>query len=132
MRCSSFEFLTNYATKLASLRRGQVTLLGFRVGVHHVEGLIAWCPVVEGPQPPALASTGGRPPDFAQTSGPLNDRPLLRAQHQRDLQLAILFVVEMPPNRGREHGRFDEPHRPLVYAIGVSSFNQDRIVVVPA
>ena len=81
----SFELLSNHATELADLRRGQIALLGLRVRVHHVEGLIVRCPVIDDSQPAALAGTGGGPPDFTQPPGPLNDRPLLRAQHQRDL-----------------------------------------------
>src|SRR3972149_6020442 len=127
----SFEFLPNDSTKLADLCRGQSPLLGFCVDVHHVEGLIAGRPVIDDPQAATFAATGGRPPNFAQASRSLNDGPLLRSQYQCDLQLSISFVVQMPPDRGREHLRLDESHRLLVYAIGVSVFNRDRIVVVP-
>jgi hypothetical protein len=41
----------------------------------------------------------------------LNDRPLLRAQHQRDLELSILFVVEMSLDGCGEDRRLDEAHR---------------------
>ena len=77
MRRLSFELLPNHTTELPGLRRGQIALLGFRVGVHHVEGLVASCPVIDDSQPGALAGTGGGPPDFTQPPGPLNDRPLL-------------------------------------------------------
>ena len=120
MRRPSFEFLPNHSTELPGLGRRQIALLGLRVDVHHVERLVAGGPVVDDPQPAALAPAGGCPPDFAQAVGPLDDGPLFRPQHERDLQLAIPSVVEMRSDRGREHVRLDEPQGSLVYAIGAS------------
>src|SRR3990172_5443973 len=107
MRRPSFELLPNHATELPDLRRGQIALLGFRVGLHHVERLIFRCPVIDDSQPTAPAGPRGCPANVAQAPGLLDDRSLLWAQHQRDLQLAIPFVVEMSINCGREHRRFD-------------------------
>ena len=106
----SFEFLANQAPELANLSRCQVALFGFRVGVQHLEGLFARCPVVDHPKPTALPHAAGSPPDLPETARALDDRPLLGPQHQRDLELPISFVVEVPSERGCEDVRLDEPH----------------------
>ncbi len=41
-----------------------------------------------------------------------DDRSLLRPEHQGNLKMSILLVVEMATNRGREDRRFNEPHEP--------------------
>jgi hypothetical protein len=40
----------------------------------------------------------------------LDDRPLLWAEHQRDLKLSILLVVEMSLDGRCEDRRLDEAH----------------------
>jgi len=72
---------------------------------------MARCPVVDDPKPAAFARPRRGPADLAKAARPSHDGPLFRAQHQRELKLAIPFVVEMAPNRGREDVRLDEPHR---------------------
>jgi hypothetical protein len=53
----------------------------------------------------------------------LDDRSLLGAQHQRDLELSILFFVEMALDGRCEDRRLDEAHQASSYAIGVGLFN---------
>src|SRR5262245_28613970 len=100
----SFEFLTNHSAELPCLGRREITLLRLRIGVDHIEGLVARCPIVDDPQAAALPSTGCRPPDLAQAARALDDGPLFRPQNQGDLKLPIPFVlVEMPAERSGKH-----------------------------
>jgi hypothetical protein len=45
---------------------------------------------------------------------------LFGPKHQRDLQLSVPFVIEVPLKHRRKHGRLDEPHdrddTPLAYS----------------
>src|SRR5258708_7802299 len=120
MRRPSFEFLPNHSTELAGLRRRQIALLGLGVGVHPVEGPVPGCPIIDNPQPAALTGAGGRPTGCAQASGPLNDGPLFRAQHQRDVQLvsAESDVILAARLRTSISPR-DETLKPYVPALGL-------------
>ena len=63
------------------------------------------------PQHSALAATGFRPAYLPEAARAANHGALLRTQHQRDLELTIRPVLEMPVNHSREYWRLEEPHR---------------------
>jgi hypothetical protein len=65
----------------------------------------------------ALAASFGAPSQLAQAAAPWDERALLGPQVQGRVERAILIVIEVPPQRGREDRRLDEAHEEL-YANG--------------
>jgi len=61
--------------------------------------------------PPRFATTGPRPAHLPEATRAAHHGPLLRTQHQRDLELTIRLVIEMTLERGCKYWRLDEPHR---------------------
>src|SRR2546425_12925003 len=92
----SLELLSNELAEGACLRRSQIALLALGIRVEHVERLLDRRPVVDHPQATALPSPWPRPPQLAKPAAASNDWALFRPQHERDLQAAIVLVVDQP------------------------------------
>lgn len=79
------------------------------------------------PFPLADTSSAHYPTDVAQAAGPLNDWPLLGAQHQPDLDLAVPFVVEMSLSGNCEDRCLDKAHWPADSPFGTAlQIRRDR------
>ena len=100
-RLPSLEFLSHELSQQARLRWRQVLLFILRIGIQHVERLFSRSPVVDYAQPTALAGPWHSPAYFPNTTRAPDDRPLLRPQHQRDLQAPVRLIVVEPREGGR-------------------------------
>src|SRR5204863_2479831 len=97
------EFLTHKAAQHSDLRWRQVLLVCLGIDVEHVQRAFTRSPEIDDPKSTAFSGAGLRPPDLAETAGTAHDRALFRPQHQRDLEMPIFFIIEMPLESGREH-----------------------------
>lgn len=88
-----------------------------RVQIEHVAHAVVGRPVVDRPNTAALAAPFGAPSQLAQATAPWDERALLGPQVQGRLERAVLLVIEVPPQRGREDRRLEEAQGEL-YAIG--------------
>src|SRR3990172_5245410 len=104
MPLPSSEFLPNESSERTDLGRGQVPLLVLGVHVQHVERFLRRLPVVDDPQASPLPASLCRPSHLAQAAAARDNRPLLGAEYQRQLEGQVFLVPKQGRDALRESG----------------------------
>jgi hypothetical protein len=73
------------------------------IDVEHAEQLLRRLPVVDEAQASALAPTRGAPTQLPQAARAPDQSPLFGQREEGDLELAVFFRAQEPPQRACEH-----------------------------
>ena len=115
----SCKFLPNEPRQRVCLSRRQVALLVLCVEVEHIERLACRIPIVDQTQAAPFSPPLREPAQLPQSVPAWDNRALLGAKGECQLECAICVIVEMAPKRCGKDRSLDKAHAGS-YANGVA------------